>query len=78
MSLSTMPDSLADAQKRLNAAQDGARRRAMGPPLRLSDGDLDTLSGLSDADVAAADALWRAANPGGLADLLDAEPGEDA
>jgi hypothetical protein len=72
-----MPDQLTDAQRRLNAAQDAARRRAMGPPLNLSDGALDTLSGVSDADMAAAEALWRAANPGPLADLLDAEPGEE-
>lgn len=64
------------AQTALNAAKDAARRRAMGPPLKLGDAALDTLAAVSEADVPAADALWRIANPGPLADLLDATPGE--
>lgn len=67
---------LADAQKRLNAARDRARRARMGPPLRLSDADLNTLAEIGPADLATAEALWRAANPGPLGDLLDAEPEE--
>jgi hypothetical protein len=66
------------AQQALNAAKDTARRRAMGSPLKLGDAVLDTLAVVSDADVPAADALWRMANPGPLADLLDATPAEEA
>lgn len=67
-----MPDLVA-AQQALTAAQDRKRRRALGKPLALSDAALDALSTVSDADVAAAENLWRAANPGPLGDLLDAE-----
>lgn len=64
---------LVAAQHALTAAQDRKRRRAMGRPLALSDAALDALSAVGDADVAAAAALWRMANPGPLAMLLEAE-----
>jgi phosphotransacetylase len=65
------------AQQALNAAKDAARRRAMGPPLQgLSDAALDTLATVSEADVPAAGALWKMANPGPLGDLLDAKTAE--
>jgi hypothetical protein len=66
------------AQQALNAAKDAARRRAMGPDLNFSDAALDTLATVGEADVPAADALWRLANPGPLADLLDAKTVEPA
>jgi tRNA A37 threonylcarbamoyladenosine synthetase subunit TsaC/SUA5/YrdC len=68
---------LADAQRALNAARDTAKRRAMGRPLALTDANLDALSTVGEADVPAAEALWRQANPGPLGDLLDATPAED-
>lgn len=73
-----MTDDLIAQQRRLNAAQDRKRRRALGPALRLSDAALDTLATVGDADVPVAEALWRAANPGVLSDLLNATSIDDA
>jgi hypothetical protein len=68
---------VADAQRALNVARDTAKRRAMGRPLALTDADLDALSVTGEADVPAAVALWRRANPGPLGELLDAETVEE-
>jgi hypothetical protein len=45
----------------------------LGAPLPLSDADLDALAEITPEDKEAAAKLWRKANPGELADLLDAE-----
>lgn len=71
-----MADRLTAAQRKLNAAKDAARRRAMGPPLDLRDTALDALADVGAEDEPAAAALWRQANPGPLGDLLDATTAE--
>lgn len=71
-----MADAVIAAQKRLNAAADRKRRRAMGPPLALSDAALDALAAVGPQDEPSASALWRRANPSTAGDLLDAEPRE--
>lgn len=72
-----MNDPLAVTQADLDRARDRLRRAKMGPPLRASDADLDALATVGPADAVTAEALWRAANPGPLGDLLDAEPSEE-
>lgn len=67
-----MAGSVVQAQQALNAAKEAARRRALGPPLRLRDTALDALAVVGTEDEPSAVALWRMANPGPLADLLDA------
>jgi hypothetical protein len=67
------PDLLA-AERRLAAAQDKARRRALGKPLRLSDAALDQAAVVGDADAAVAEAQWD--RDSGLPGLLSAEPRE--
>lgn len=72
-----MADSLADAQRALNAKLDRDRRAKMGEPLDLGDAALDALAAVGDQDFAAAKALWRTANSGPIRDLLDAAPREE-
>jgi hypothetical protein len=67
------PDLLA-AERRLAAAQDKARRRALGKPLRLSDAALDQAAVVGEADAAVAEAQWD--RDSGLPGLLSAEPRE--
>lgn len=66
------PDPLA-VQADLNAARDRLRRARMGPPLAASDRQLDALADVGEQDMPTASMLWRLANPGPLASLLDAE-----
>ncbi len=60
------------SEKKLKVAQDKARRRALGPPLRLSDSALDQAATVGDADAAVAESQWDRDVPE-LAGLLDAE-----
>lgn len=73
-----MSDPLAVSQAELNAARDRVRRALMGQPLNVSDAQLDALAATGEGDVPTAEALWRAANPGPLGDLLSAESDYDA
>ena len=49
-------------------------RQQLGPPLDLSDDDLDALSQITLADVKKATALWHALAPAWATDLIDAAP----
>ena len=69
-----MIDPFSVTQADLNAARDRLRRAMMGPPLMTTDAQLDALADVGEHDLATAEALWRQANPGPLARLLDAEP----
>lgn len=67
-----MPSRLTLAQGRLATAQARRRRAALGPPLALTDADLDVLATVGPTDQAEAGALVRdAAGPKGV-DLLGA------
>lgn len=68
-----MLDPLAITQSGLDAARDRLRRAMMGPPLTTTDARLDALGDVGEHDLATAEALWRAANPGPIGRLLDAE-----
>lgn len=69
-----MPDQKAiDAERRLKAAQAKARRKKAGPPLNLTDADLDAEAQVKQSDVDRALAFWRQNAPAGFKDLLDAE-----
>lgn len=46
----------------------------LGPPLALTEAELDALSQISRADVKKATALWHALAPGWATDLMDAAP----
>jgi hypothetical protein len=50
----------------------------LGPPLPLSDEDLDKAAEITDADIEAARLLWRQAVDPEIADLLDAVEETDA
>ena len=67
-----MPSRLAQAQRRLTAAQARKRRAALGPALNLDDRTLDTLSTVGDADVPAAEAFSRDAAGEKAVDLIRA------
>jgi hypothetical protein len=55
-----MPDDpLASTQRALDAARARKRRQEMGPPLALSDLDLDTLSNVGPTDAPLAEAVVR-------------------
>lgn len=55
-----MPDSkLAAASKRLAAARARQRRQKAGPPLNVTDADLDALSTVSGADLPAVESFIR-------------------
>lgn len=69
-----MSDPLGESQAQLDAATDRLRRAKLGPPLALSDAQLDSLAEVGPTDAPVADVLWRRANPGPLSRLLDAEP----
>lgn len=62
---------LAAAEAKLRAAQDRARRKAMGPPLPISDAVLNQAAVVGEADAALAAAQWD--RDSGLPGLLDAE-----
>lgn len=68
-----MIDPLAVTQAQLDAARDRLRRARMGPPLNMTDGQLDAAATAGEGDVPLAEAMWRAANPGPLGRLLNAE-----
>lgn len=68
-----MPDQVAAAQARLKAAQDRARRKAMGPPLKTTDADLDALAQVGPADVGEIEAFIREAAGQAGVDLLNAK-----
>jgi hypothetical protein len=56
---------LVESERRLKAAQDKARRKAIGPPLPLSDAALAQAASMGPLDLAAAAAFWRRhARPG--------------
>jgi hypothetical protein len=61
---------LIEAERRLAAAQDKVRRKAMGPALPLSDAALDQATMVGEADAALAAAAWD--RDSGLPGLLDA------
>ena len=71
-----MTDPLVAAQRELDAARDRQRRSLMGPVLQISDDQLDGLAAVSEVYLPQALALWKAANPGPLSTLLEAEPRE--
>lgn len=54
-----MPDDLADAQARLNAARSRARRKAAGPALDVSDEQLDALAEVGPSVVPEIEAYCR-------------------
>lgn len=68
---------LTAAEARLKAAQDRARRKAMGPPLNWTEQDLDTLSEVTPADSLTAEAHARRYGSPLLNELLGALPVED-
>jgi hypothetical protein len=70
-------EALTRAEKRLAAAQDKARRRAMGKPLDWSEQDLDTLATVTPADAKSAEAHARRYGSKLLNELLGAEPVDD-
>lgn len=74
--MTTMSDPLAVTQADLDAARARLRRAMMGEPLRSTSAQLDAAAMVGEGDIPTAEALWRAANPGPLFRLLDAEPGE--
>jgi hypothetical protein len=51
-----------------------ATRQALGPPLGLTDDEIDALCVISPADVKKAAALWRTFAPPWAKDLIDAQP----
>lgn len=68
---------LAAAQKRLNAAQNRQRRRQAGPPLRLTDADLDALATVGPEMQAQVEAYVRQAAGQVGVDLLRAQADHD-
>lgn len=46
----------------------------LGPPLRLTDKQLDQAAKITDVDIERAKALWRAVAPRKFKTLLDAQP----
>lgn len=71
------PSKLDAAARKLKAAEDAARRKRMGPPLPLTDADLDDLSAITPADIKAADADARRHGSPLFNALLNATPRED-
>lgn len=67
-----MPSPLTASQRRLNAAQAKRRRQEMGPPLAVSDLDLDVLTNVGSTDQAEATAFVRAVAGQRGVDLLEA------
>lgn len=63
---------LVASEARLKAAQDKAKRRALGKPLPLPDAALDQAATVGETDAALASAAWDRDVPE-LAGLLDAE-----
>lgn len=70
-------DEVKAAERRLKAAQDTARRKKMGPPLDITDDDLDQMATVTDADVKTAAAHARRHGSPLFNALLDAQPIED-
>lgn len=68
-----MPSRLAAAQQRLTAAQARKRRQALGPPLTLTDADLDVLSTVSATDQPEAQAFARSVAGQKAVDLMEAQ-----
>jgi hypothetical protein len=58
-------------------AEKPKRRVPLGPPLRRTPEDLDRLSQITEADIEAAQELWRSEAPPRLRRLLDAIVEED-
>lgn len=54
-----MPDELAQAQQRLNAARARRRRQQLGPPLAQDDAALDRLATVDEHDLGAVEAFMR-------------------
>jgi hypothetical protein len=68
-----MPSTLAQAQKRLSTAKARQRRAALGPPLDVTDQQLDALATVGEADVPAAEAFSRDAAGQKAVDLIRAD-----
>lgn len=54
-----------------------SKKKPLGPALDWTDGQLDSLATISDADLLGADALWQNEAPKPLKKLLKAEIQED-
>lgn len=54
--------------------QPSATRQQLGPPLNLTDAELEALAVITPADAKKAAALWRAWAPPWAQALIDAEP----
>lgn len=67
------PSKLETASRKLRAAEDAKRRKAMGPPQKLSDQALEEASQVREADVESSVAFWRKNASPAFKDLLDAE-----
>lgn len=65
-------DPLATSQAELDAARDRVRRALMGRALGMTDGDLDALSSVSEADMPTAVALWQKHVPVWARGLIEA------
>lgn len=63
---------LVQSEARLRAAQDKARRRALGPPLALSGPALAQAAAIGPLDLAAATAFWRRWAKTGVKRILEA------
>lgn len=61
------------AEARLKTAQDRARRKAMGPLLKLADAALDQAAQVGELDIALAEVIWD--RDSGLPGMLSAEVG---
>lgn len=54
-----------------------SKKILLGPPLELSDDELEQLAAVTPTDIEQAKAFWRAHAPDEFQDLLDAQPEED-
>lgn len=62
-----------EAQRRLDAAREKARRAKLGKPLPGDEADLDGASVIADSDAARAEAAWDRLAPPAARGLLSAE-----
>ena len=70
-----MPSKLAQAQRRLTTAKARQRRAALGPPLDVTDQQLDAMAVVGPSDVPAAEAFSRDAAGQKAVDLMRANRG---
>jgi len=64
----------AEAERKLRAAQDRKRRRAMGKPLALTDAQIEAAATVTAADEELAGRAWDRLAPKPARGLLDATP----